>query len=110
MQINIHDAKSKLSALLVSVENGEDVVIARAGKPVARIVPYVKAPGGMLLGLAQSATLRIPDEATLAAMDRGIETMFYESGAVFPAFGVQEPLPKPYATSGKSAAKPTDTP
>ena len=96
MQINIHDAKSKLSALLLSVENGEEVVIARAGKPVARLVPYVKAPGGMLLGLARSSALNIPDDATLAEMDREVEAMFAESGPVFPAFTVQEPQAKPY--------------
>ena len=96
MQINIHDAKSKLSALLVSVENGDDVVIARAGKPVARLVPYVKVPGGMLLGLARSAALRIPDDAALAEMDREVAAMFADSGSVFPAFSVQEPKPKPY--------------
>jgi prevent-host-death family protein len=96
MQINIHDAKSKLSALLLSVENGEDVVIARAGKPVARLVPYVKAPGGMLLGLARSSALHIPDDATLAEMDREVEAMFATSESVFPAFAVQEPRPLPH--------------
>ena len=96
MQINIHDAKSKLSALLISVENGDDVVIARAGKPVARLVPYVNAPGGMLLGLACSSALHIPDDARLAEMDREVEAMFAERGSVFPAFSVQEPQPKPY--------------
>lgn len=103
MQINIHDAKSKLSALLLSVENGEDVVIARAGKPVARLVPYVKAPAGMLLGLARSSALHIPDDATLVEMDREVEAMFTESGSVLPAFTVQEPQVKPYI---KSADKP----
>jgi prevent-host-death family protein len=37
---NTHDAKSQLSKLLEKVERGEEVVIARAGKPVARLVPY----------------------------------------------------------------------
>ena len=96
MQVNIHDAKSKLSALLLSVENGEEVVIARAGKPVARLVPYVKAPGGMLLGLARSSELHIPDDAALAEMDHEVVAMFAESGSVFPAFRVQEPQPKSY--------------
>ena len=97
MQINIHDAKSKLSALLISVENGEDVVIARAGKPVARLVPYVKPVGGMLLGLARSPALQIPDDVTLAAMDREVAAMFAQAEPVFPAFSVQEPQLKPYA-------------
>jgi prevent-host-death family protein len=40
--VNIHDAKTHLSSLIAEAEAGEDVVIARAGKPVVRLVP-VKA-------------------------------------------------------------------
>ena len=36
--VNVHDAKTHLSALLSEVERGEDVVIARNGTPVARLV------------------------------------------------------------------------
>jgi prevent-host-death family protein len=39
--VNVHEAKTHLSRLLEAVEQGEDVVIARAGKPVARLVPVV---------------------------------------------------------------------
>jgi prevent-host-death family protein len=35
--VNIHEAKSTLSALLAEVERGEDVVIARRGVPIARL-------------------------------------------------------------------------
>jgi prevent-host-death family protein len=38
--INIHEAKTNLSRLIERVENGEEVVIARAGKPVATLVPF----------------------------------------------------------------------
>ena len=38
----MHEAKTHLSRLLAQVEAGEEVVIARAGKPVARLVPYVQ--------------------------------------------------------------------
>ena len=41
--INVHEAKTKLSELLRKVEAGEEIVIARAGKPVARLVPAAKA-------------------------------------------------------------------
>lgn len=37
---NIHEAKTHFSKLLERVLNGEEVVIAKAGKPVARILPY----------------------------------------------------------------------
>ena len=37
---NIHEAKSNLSKLIEKVEHGEEVVIARSGKPVAKLIPY----------------------------------------------------------------------
>ncbi len=41
MLVNIYQAKSQLSALLEKAQAGEEVVIARAGKPVARLMPIV---------------------------------------------------------------------
>jgi prevent-host-death family protein len=43
--VNIHDAKTNLSRLIEQVEGGEEVVIARAGRPVARLVP-LREPSG----------------------------------------------------------------
>jgi len=40
MQANIHEAKSKLSQLVESALAGEEVVIAKSGKPVAMLIPY----------------------------------------------------------------------
>jgi prevent-host-death family protein len=37
--VNVHDAKTNLSSLLQRVEAGEEITIARAGEPVARLVP-----------------------------------------------------------------------
>lgn len=37
--INVHDAKTNLSKLLERVERGEEIVIARAGRPIARLCP-----------------------------------------------------------------------
>ena len=37
--VNVHEAKTHLSRLLVEVENGGEVTIARAGRPIARLVP-----------------------------------------------------------------------
>jgi prevent-host-death family protein len=37
--VNIHEAKTHLSKLLARVMRGEEIVIAKAGKPVARLVP-----------------------------------------------------------------------
>jgi prevent-host-death family protein len=41
--VNIHQAKTHLSRLLLRVEGGEEIVIARAGKPIARLVPVRRA-------------------------------------------------------------------
>ena len=38
--VNVHEAKTHLSRLLQRIEAGEEIVIARAGRPVARLVPY----------------------------------------------------------------------
>lgn len=40
--VNVYDAKTNLSRLLERVEAGERVVIARAGRPVADLVPHVR--------------------------------------------------------------------
>jgi prevent-host-death family protein len=49
-EVNVHEAKTHLSRLLARVERGEEVVIARAGKPVARLVPIARARGRRVLG------------------------------------------------------------
>ncbi len=43
MTVNIHAAKTRLSDLVARVEKGERITIARAGKPVAQLVPAPKA-------------------------------------------------------------------
>jgi prevent-host-death family protein len=40
-QVGMHEAKTKLSQLVARAEAGEDIIIARNGKPVARLVPVV---------------------------------------------------------------------
>ena len=54
--VNIHEAKTHLSRLLKAVENGEEVVIARAGEPIATLSAYKPprkriAPPGSLAGM-----------------------------------------------------------
>ena len=50
--VNVHEAKTHFSQLLARVSKGEEIVIARAGKPVARLVP-----------LASGTTRRTPGSA-----------------------------------------------
>lgn len=49
-QINIHKAKTHLSRLIEKVLNGEEVVIAKYGKPLVKLEPYIpvdeRKPGG----------------------------------------------------------------
>ncbi len=48
--VNVHEAKTHLSRLLERVEAGEEIVLARNGKAVARLVPVgrqVRRPGSM---------------------------------------------------------------
>lgn len=74
--INIHAAKTNLSRLLEQVEGGQEVVIARAGRPIARLIPYVEVPRRRWFG-AMKDEIRIQpgfDEA-----DAEIQRDFEES-------------------------------
>jgi len=42
--INVHEAKTHLSRLLERVAAGEEIVIARSGRPIARLVPFTPEP------------------------------------------------------------------
>jgi prevent-host-death family protein len=41
-QFNIHDAKTNLSRIVDRVEHGEEIIISRAGTPVAKVVPLTR--------------------------------------------------------------------
>ena len=50
MEVNIHEAKTHLSRLLARAIEGEEVVISKAGKPLARLVPFQKPLKKRILG------------------------------------------------------------
>jgi prevent-host-death family protein len=50
-QVNVHEAKTQLSQLLARAERGEEIVIARGGQPIARLVPF--GPKRRVPGLAR---------------------------------------------------------
>jgi prevent-host-death family protein len=50
MNVGVHEAKTHLSRLLNSVEAGEEVVILRGGKPIARLVAIVEEKPKSLIG------------------------------------------------------------
>ncbi|MBN8766988.1 MAG: type II toxin-antitoxin system Phd/YefM family antitoxin [Thiobacillus sp.] len=59
--VNIHEAKTHLSRLLEQVAGGEEIVIAKAGKAIARLVPLDAAPKKRQLGLLKGK-LNVPDD------------------------------------------------
>lgn len=63
-QVNVHHAKTHLSELLARVERGEEFVIARAGKPVARLQPM----GHLRIDLQFLPLPAVSAEALMAAL------------------------------------------
>lgn len=66
IQVNVQEAKTRLSQILAQAENGEDVVIARDGTPIARLVPIGPPPPrsvGFVAGsVPQSFFEPLPDD------------------------------------------------
>ena len=60
-KVNIYEAKTRLSELVEEAASGSDVVIARAGRPVARLTRLVGATRKRRLGLLDGK-FRIPDD------------------------------------------------
>ena len=58
--VNVHEAKTHLSKLLGRVEAGEEIILARAGKPCARLVPYEQKQARHRIGLLRG--LEVPPE------------------------------------------------
>lgn len=70
---NIHEAKTHFSKLVDSAMNGEEVIIARSGKPVAKLVPIlpqkIRRKIGVLKGkikIAEDFDAPLPDEIITA--------------------------------------------
>ena len=59
--VNIHEAKTHFSRLIERARAGEDIVIAKAGKPVARLVRYVQGGTPRRLGL-MAGQFSLPDD------------------------------------------------
>jgi prevent-host-death family protein len=59
--VNVHEAKTHLSKLLERVMGGEEVIIARAGRPVARLVPIEEKPARRVPGSAAGRVVIAPD-------------------------------------------------
>jgi prevent-host-death family protein len=49
-QVNLHEAKTHLSRLVEDAAAGEEIIIAKAGKPLAKLTPLTDTPGARQLG------------------------------------------------------------
>jgi prevent-host-death family protein len=68
--VNIHEAKTHLSRLIERVEAGEEITLARAGRPVARLVPYKRRTEARRPGLWKGRVVIAPDfDAPLPEID-----------------------------------------
>lgn len=74
-QVNMHQAKTRLSKLVKQAEQGEDVLLARAGKPVARIVPIAPEKPTGRIGFLEGQ-FNVPDDIKTPFAEE-IEEMFY---------------------------------
>lgn len=59
--INIHEAKTRLSQLLQQVEEGDEIIISRANKPIAKLVAYREKAQQRRLGEAKGMVEIMPD-------------------------------------------------
>ncbi|MGD9508195.1 MAG: type II toxin-antitoxin system Phd/YefM family antitoxin [Geminicoccaceae bacterium] len=80
--VNVHAAKTHLSSLLDAVLRGEEVIIAKAGKPVARIIPIEPVKRRRKPGLLRGKAWAAPDAWE---PDPELERLFYEGDPRFPS-------------------------
>jgi prevent-host-death family protein len=76
MEVNIHEAKTHLSRLLERVAMGEEVVIAKAGTPIAKLVPLKSARPKFKFGSAKGEFV-VPDDFN-DPLPKEIEDLFYK--------------------------------
>ena len=76
--INTHEAKSRLSELIREAEAGREVIVARNGKPVAKIIPWPPAhaprvPGAWKGSVSYAGDVVGPDPEVEALFGEGVE-------------------------------------
>jgi prevent-host-death family protein len=76
MEVNVHEAKTHLSKLLERVALGEEVIIAKAGKPVAKLVAIPEKRARFKLGSARGEFV-VPDDFN-DPLPKEIEDLFYK--------------------------------
>jgi prevent-host-death family protein len=71
--VNIHEAKTHFSKLLARVERGGEVVISRAGKPIARLIPHEPKRRSPVFG-ADRGKFVVPDDFDAPLPDELLST------------------------------------
>lgn len=74
--VNTHEAKSRLSELIRAAEQGAEVIVARNGRPVAKIVPWKAASSARVPG---SWSGRVVHGDDLVGPDSDIDAIFDQS-------------------------------
>jgi prevent-host-death family protein len=72
--VNIHAAKTHLSRLVEAAAGGEEIVIAKSGKPVARLCPLAEPPRRRQLGILDGK-IHVPDNFDVLYQEE-IERLF----------------------------------
>lgn len=74
-QVNVHDAKTHFSKLIAEVEAGEEIVIARAGKPILKLVKIDADRPRIVPGFAKGL-IPLWDEDEWEALDKEFNSLF----------------------------------
>ena len=75
MQVNIHEAKTNFSKLVIQASKGEEIIIARAGKPIAKLVALEKPKKARKPGSAKGQIIMSDDFDT--ALPDDVLSSFY---------------------------------
>jgi prevent-host-death family protein len=77
-QYNVHEAKTNFSQLLDMVERGEEVMVARNGKPIAKLLPIEPRKSILGIGVGDSNySYNLPDEAWFEPMSEEELAVWY---------------------------------
>ncbi|WP_255087454.1 MULTISPECIES: type II toxin-antitoxin system Phd/YefM family antitoxin [unclassified Synechococcus] len=81
--VNVHEAKTQLSRLIDAAHAGETILLAKAGKPWARLVPLEPPPPRRLPGRLRSGAPLADPDALLRPLD-GHELALWDDGTLLP--------------------------
>ena len=96
MEVNVHHAKTHLSKLIAAVEDGEEVIISRAGKPAVKLViaaPHVRKSRKHLRG-SGIGKIWMADDAFSPETDLEIQKLFEADNPDFDNLGSAPPRRK----------------